>query len=147
MIRTENNEESFISPNKLIFKKFRPVKLITEGMFSQIYLVVNEKTNKLYVMKIEKQDSEIKLLEHEAYNLYSLKGTGIPELITFGKVKKNNVLIEELLDKSLYTLFLENNCELSNQDICLISIQLINRIEWIHSKTLIHRDIKPEFFL
>ena len=97
-------------------------------------------------MKIEKQDSEIKLLEHEVYNLYLLRGTGIPELITFGKIKKNNVLIEELLDKSLYTLFLENFCELSNRDICLISIQLISRIEWIHSKTLIHRDIKLENF-
>ena len=84
----ENNEDSFISPNKLIFKKYRTVRLITEGIFSQIYLVVNEKTNKLYVMKIEKQDSDIKLLEHEVYNLYSLRGTGIPELITFGKIKK-----------------------------------------------------------
>ena len=36
MIKTENNEESFVSPNKLIYKKYRPVKLITEGIFSQI---------------------------------------------------------------------------------------------------------------
>ena len=143
MIRTEANEESFISPNKIIFKKYRPIKLITEGIFSQIYLVINEKTNQSYLMKIEKRDSKNQLLEHEAYYLYSLKGTGIPELITFGKIKNYNVLIEELLDKSLYTLLLENN-ELSMQDICLIAIQLINRIEWVHSKTLIHRDIKPE---
>jgi serine/threonine protein kinase len=143
MTRTEANEESFISPNKIIFKKYRPIKLIAEGIFSQIYLVINERTNQSYLMKIEKQDSKNQLLEYEAYYLYSLKGIGIPELITFGKIKNYNILIEELLDKSLYTLFLENN-ELSIQDICLIAIQLINRIEWIHSKTLIHRDIKPE---
>ena len=37
-------------------------------------------------MKIEKQDSEIKLLEHEVYNLYLLRGTEITELITFVKM-------------------------------------------------------------
>ena len=133
--------------NKLIFKKYKPIKLISEGNFSQLYLVVNEKLNKFYAMKAEKKDSNFQLLEQEAYNLYSLKGIGIPELITYGKIPNYSVLIEELLDKSLYELFLENNYKFPIQDICLIAIQLIDRIEWVHSKTLIHRDIKPENFL
>ena len=30
--------------NKLIFKKYKIVKLISEGIFGQIHLVLNEKT-------------------------------------------------------------------------------------------------------
>ena len=149
LTNSEKKEKNFSSLllNKLIFKKYRPIKLISEGIFGQLYLVVNEKLNKFYAMKIEKKDSNFQLLEQEGYNLYSLKGIGIPELITYGKITNYNVLIEELLDKSLYELFLENNYKFPMQDICLIAIQLIDRIEWVHSKTLIHRDIKPENFL
>ena len=133
--------------NKLIFKKYKIVKLISEGIFGQIHLVLNEKTKKFYAMKSEFKNSNYHILEQEAYNLYSIKGFGIPEFISFGKINNYNILIEELLGKSLLTLFEQNNYQFSISDICLISIQLIDRIEFIHSKTLVHRDIKPENFL
>ena len=135
------------STNKIIFKKYKILKIISEGIFGQIYLVINEKINKFYAMKIENRESNFHLLEEEGYNLYSIKGFGIPDLISFGKITNYDILIEELLGKSLNELFLENNYKFSIQDICLISIQLIDRLEWIHSKTLIHRDLKPENFL
>ena len=133
--------------NKLIFKKYKIVRLISEGIFGQIHLVLNEKTQKFYAMKSENKNSNYHILEQEAYNLYSIKGLGIPEFITFGKANNYNILIEEFLGKSLLTLFAQNNYQFSIIDICLIAIQLIDRIEFIHSKTLIHRDIKPENFL
>ena len=135
---------SLLNLNQIIFKKYKIIKLISEGNLGQIYLTVNEKDKKFYAMKVENKDSNVKILEQEAYYLYSIKGLGIPEFITFGKVKSNNVLIEELLGKSLLDLFIENNYMFSIKDICLISLQLIDRIELLHTKTLIHRDIKPD---
>ena len=139
--------KSFLPLNKLIFKKFTIEKVISEGIFGEIYLVKNEKDNKYYTMKAEKNDSNIKILEQEGYNLFLLKGLGIPQLVSYGKIKNYDILIQELLGKSLNELFIENNFQFSMNDICLISIQLIDRVEWVHSKTLIHRDIKPENFL
>ena len=139
--------KSFLPLNKLIFKKFTIEKVISEGIFGEIYLVKNEKDNKYYTMKAEKNDSNIKILEQEGYNLFILKGLGIPQLVSYGKIKNYDILIQELLGKSLDELFIENNFQFSMNDICLISIQLIDRVEWVHSKTLIHRDIKPENFL
>ena len=147
MLSNSENIMKFQILNKLVFKKYRILKQISEGVFGQIYLVINEKTKKFYEMRTEYKDSNVHILEYEAYNLYSLKGLGIPELITFGKIKNYNILIEELLGKSLMDLFIENNYKFSIKDICLISLQLIDRIESVHIKTLIHRDIKPDNFL
>ena len=148
----ENSEKkqkssSILLLNKLIFKKYKIAQQKSEGIFGQTYIVVNINTNKFYEMKVESKDSNYKILKVEAYNLYSIKGLGIPEFITFGILNNNNILIEELLGKSLLEIFKEYNYNFSIQDICLISIQLLDRLEWIHSKTLIHRDLKPENFL
>ena len=145
--KAKNKTSKFQLLNTLIFKKYRILKLISEGIFGQIYIVINENNRNYYAMKVENQDSNIQILEQEAYNLLSIKGLGIPELITFGKVKNYKILIEQLLSKSLAVLFTEYNYKFSMKDICLISLQLIDRIELIHSKTLVHRDIKPENFL
>ena len=147
MIKTNEKKNTFFPINKIIFKKYKILNLISEGVFGGIYLVINEKTNQRFAMKIEKRDSRFRLLEQEGYNLFSVKGLGIPEIISFGRISNYNILIEELLGKSLSQMFIENNFKFSMKDICLISIQLIDRIELIHSKTLVHRDIKPENFL
>ena len=44
-------------------------------------------------------------------------------------------------------IFIENNKTMSVEDVCLIGQQVIDRIQWIHSKYIIHRDIKPDNFL
>ena len=147
MIKTNEKSNTLFQINKIIFKKYKILNLISEGVFGGIYLVINEKTNEYFAMKIEKRDSRFRLLEQEGYNLFSVKGLGIPELISFGRISNYNILIEEFLGKSLNQMFIESNFKFSLKDICLLSIQLLDRIELIHSKTLIHRDIKPENFL
>ena len=71
----------------------------------------------------------------------------IPEVKSFGKVKNYNILVEPLLGKSLFDIFTENHKEMPMGDVCLIALQVIDRIQWIHSKYIVHRDIKPDNFL
>ena len=99
-------------------------------------------------MKTDKINPEQKTLESEAFYLKTLQGgKGIPEYITFGHTKNYNILIETLLGPSLYNIFIKRKKPCHIIDVCKIGCQTLSRIEWIHSKNLLYRDIKPENFL
>ena len=139
--------DSFLNENEYIFKKYKPIKKIGGGNFGNIYSTIRLKDKNVFAMKTEKRNIITNTLESEAYYLYILQGFGIPKLITYGHTKKYNILIETLLDKSLHNIYFKNRKICNIADACLIGIQILDRLEWIHSKNLIYRDVKPENFL
>ncbi len=86
-------------------------------------------------------------MERESYILFYLKGRGIPQIKTFGKTRDYFILIQTLLGPSLSTLQDNYYISFTIKDICMLSIQMLERLEFIHSKNYIHRDIKPQNFL
>ena len=145
MDKTENR---FL--NKLIFGKYKINKRIGKGSNSIIFSGININNQELVALKIQEKSLLNENIEKEAYYLLQLKGYGIPKIISFGYFGKYNILIEELLGKSLEDLFKQNkNKEKSIilKDMIMTGIQLIDRIEYIHSKNILHLDIKPNNFL
>ena len=133
--------------NKLIFNKYKLKKLIYSSKFSDVYEGFNEKEKEEVAIKIEKK-SKSSFLESEAYFLFNLQGFGIPKFITYGKRNNYNILIEELLGKSILSLWnFKNKKELKLKNTCMLALQIIERLEFIHSKNVIHRDIKPNNFI
>ena len=53
----------------------------------------------------------------------------------------------ELLGPSLENLFQKLNKKFSLKTACMLGIQMVDRIEYIHSRKIIHRDIKPDNFV
>jgi len=144
-----DNEEDKSILSSIFFKKYKPTKKITQGSYSLIYSGINTETKEKVAIKLESRNNseENQLLSTEIFYLYLLRhNPGIVKIITAGKTKKYNILIEPLLGKTLYSLFLEQKKNFTLKDICLISIQCLTRLESIHSKGVIHCDIKPENF-
>lgn len=88
------------------------------------------------------------MLQSEAETLSALAGgAGMPRLLWFGEEADYYVLVTELLGPSLEDLHHYCYEPLSLKTVLQIADQAIARVQYIHSKGFLHRDMKPENFL
>ena len=133
--------------NHLFFGRYKIIKKIGQGTFGEVFLGLNTKTKDKVAIKLEPKRNPLHLLQTEAFYLFMLKGFGIPKIEAYGHNEKYNILVETLLGKSLNYLFYKNEKSFSTKDVLMMGIQIIERLKFVHSKHLIHRDVKPENFL
>jgi serine/threonine protein kinase len=133
--------------NKILLQKFKIIKRIGKGAFGCVYLGKDLSKEEHVAIKLEIRDQNDIILERETYILYMLKGLGIPQVIAYGHNLKYNILIQELLGKSLDNILFDKKYKFSLKDSCMAGIQILDRLEYIHNKGIIHRDIKADNFL
>ncbi|CAL5195663.1 unnamed protein product [Lathyrus oleraceus] len=131
-----------------IGNKFRLGRKIGSGSFGEIYLGTNIQTNEEVAVKLENAKTKHPQLLYES-KLYKLLqgGTGIPNAKWSGVEGEYNVLVMDLLGPSLEDLFNFCNRKLSLKTVLMLADQMINRVEYVHMKSFLHRDIKPDNFL
>nr|GEV28632.1 casein kinase 1-like protein 1 [Tanacetum cinerariifolium] len=86
------------------------------------------------------------LYESKLYKILK-GGTGIPNVRWYGVEGDYNVLVMDLLGQSLEDLFNFCSRKLSLKTVLMLADQMINRVEFIHCKSFLNRDIKPNNFL
>ncbi|KAL1218345.1 Casein kinase 1-like protein 5 [Cardamine amara subsp. amara] len=131
-----------------IGSKFRLGRKIGSGSFGEIYLGTDVNTNEEVAIKLESVKTAHPQLADESRIYRILQGgTGIPNMKWFGVEGDYNVLVMDLLGPSLEDLFSYCNRKFTLKTVLMLADQMINRLEFIHSKSYLHRDIKPDNFL
>ena len=139
----EEDEEKMLDKNYTIIVN----KQLGKGGFGQIYLGRNIKENFQIAIKVE-ENGERSHLQLEYEILKSIQGEkGIPKVYKLRKGNNHNYLVMELLGKNIDKLFSDCKKKFSNKTIFQIGYQMMQRIEYVHSKGYIHRDIKPGNFV
>jgi serine/threonine protein kinase len=141
---SDSEEEYDDILGQIFFNKYHCIKKLGEGSFGQIY-EANYKKEK-YALKFEERKKDYNLLQNEAAIMNYLKGPNIPFVKSYGFNNKYNILVMQLLGKSLEELLMERK-NFSLKTVCMLGYQMINILEFIHERHILHRDVKPDNFV
>ncbi|EAX08587.1 casein kinase 1 alpha 1 like [Homo sapiens] len=128
--------------------KYKLVRKIGSGSFGDVYLGITTTNGEDVAVKLESQKVKHPQLLYES-KLYTILqgGVGIPHMHWYGQEKDNNVLVMDLLGPSLEDLFNFCSRRFTMKTVLMLADQMISRIEYVHTKNFLHRDIKPDNFL
>ncbi|CAF0730610.1 unnamed protein product [Didymodactylos carnosus] len=138
-----NSDSPLILDNRFIIG---PV--IDRGVFGEIRLGRDSITSDNVAVKIELMSPAYRPRLETEYNCYKTLGDneGIPRIFYFGQVSDMCTLVMDYLGSSLAKLFDSRGRRFTLKTIVMIGLQLLDRLETIHSKYILFRDIKPANF-
>lgn len=129
--------------------QYRLVRKIGSGSFGDVYLGVNVMTGEEVAVKMESQKTKHPQLLFES-KLYRILqgGVGVSNQRWYGTHNAGyNVLVTDLLGPNLEDLFNFCSRKFTTKTVLMLADQMLARVEYIHNKNFIHRDIKPDNFL
>ena len=127
--------------NEIFFEKYKTVKKLGEGSFGKVYKA--EYNGEYFALKFESRSRPKSLLEMEGTIMTYLQGPNIPFIKSYGYSGDYNLLVMQLMDRSLEDIFRIRKT-FSIKTTAMIGFQLIGVLHFIHDKNIIHRDVKPD---
>ncbi|KRX08998.1 Protein kinase-like domain [Pseudocohnilembus persalinus] len=150
MQHTDQTEQQKKGPvlqiGQIINQQFQVISTLGSGSFGEVYLGKDLANDNQVAIKVELPNSIPSQLNIEANILRQFQQyEGFPQIYWNGTDENQNlILVMELLGQDLYQNLLKSRGKMSLKTVLMLIDQMLKRIETLHNKNYLYRDMKPE---
>ena len=117
---------------------------IGSGSFGQVLYGKHKITSLEVAVKVISSDSSADNIKKEiGYTRQLQNKQGFPTIYYTCVYDKKNIIVESLLGPSLDKLFKYCGRKFPLKTVCIIGKEMVKRLETMHEKGILHRDLKP----
>lgn len=113
------------------------------GKFGTVYSGSHRRSGDAVAIKVEPEDARLLRLPNEARVYRSLGRLNCPRMRWFGRAHGHLALVMDRVGPSLRSIHREASLRLSAETVQRVGLQLLHRLEALHSTGWMHLDIKP----
>ena len=138
-----------ININDIINKRYKILGTVGHGGMSDVYQakdLIFKREVAIKVIKYEFINNIENLIrfQNEARISACLNHPNIIKIFDYGEIDNLPFIVNEFVKDQTLRDVLDFKRALSSKEACLIMLQILDAIIYIHSKNIIHRDIKPQ---
>jgi fused-like protein len=126
------------------------LELIGEGSFGKVYKARRRFTGQVvaikFIMKLGKSERELRSLRQEIEILSRLEHPNIVRVLGDFETPSELGVVTEFAQGELFEV-LEDDGSLPEAEVVSIARQLVSALSYLHSRHVIHRDMKPQNIL
>ena len=133
-----------------LHKKYEVLGVVGEGAYGIVYKCRNKETDKYVAIKKFKEIEDKlvqKTMKRELKMLQMLKHENVVDFQEAFIYKENLFLVFEYVEKNLLEVLEKSPEGLNPKLIRSLTFQMCKAVHYLHTKNIIHRDVKPENLL